>query len=167
MSETKPTQEVKPLQIEPAKPIDKDMADPILTQPFELTPEQIVKLEKNVTTCFLCKWILEDYKAHGTLTGKKDWPFETFPLRGEIDHLSLELNGKPYPWKEPIKEVESKPHAFTKDERLVPVEPVVAPTPRPDQSKKDEASGPGITIKPDANAVPLSKPKQKPNNIRL
>lgn len=152
---------------EPQKAIDKDLTDPVLTNPIELTVEQIVRLEKNVTICFLCRWILEDYKAHGTLKGHKSGDgFEIFPVRGEIDHLSLELNGKPYPWKEPINEYESKPHGFTKSEKLVPVEPVVAATPRPDPSKKD-AHGPAITIKADPNAVPLSKPKQKPNNIRL
>jgi len=168
MSEAK-KQEPKPVEIEPAKPIDRDYQDPILTQPFEITPEQIAKLEKNVTKCFLCKWIVEDYKAHGALTGKKtdDGQFEMFPVRGEIDHLSLELKGKPYPWKQPIKAVESKPHGITHDGKLVPIEPVVAPTPRPDQTKKEESHSPAITIKPDPDAVPLSKPKQQPNSIRF
>jgi hypothetical protein len=158
----------KPFQIEPTKAIDRDMLDPILSKDIELTPERIAFLEGRVTKCFLCKWILEDYKAHGTLKGHKsgDGQFEVFPVRGEINHLHLEFHGKPYPWKEPVNQYEEKPHGFTKDEKLVPVEPVVAATPRP-EPKKDEEKGPAITIKPDPNAVPLSKPKQRPNNIRL
>jgi len=170
MNETQPTQNQKQFKVDPPKPIDRDMSNPILKNDIELTADQIALLESRVTKCFLCKWILEDYRAHGTLTGHKsdDGQFEIFPLRGELNHLNLEFKGTPYPWKEPVNELESKPHAFTKGEKLVPVEPIVAPTPRPDQSKKDEQSGPAITIKQDPNAVPVSKPKLKPGgNIRL
>ena len=162
-------EERKPYSIEPATPLDCDMMDPILNNEIEFSPERIAFLEKRVTTCFKCRWILEDYRANGTLKGYRssDGQFEIFPLRGEIDHLYIELHGKPYPWREPVNEYESKPHAFTKDERLVAVDPVVAPTPRPDQSKKEDEKGPAITIKQDPNAVPLSKPKQRPGNVRF
>jgi hypothetical protein len=157
-------------KIEPASPADLDMADPMLSKDIEFTPERIAFLEGRVTKCFLCKWILEDYRAHGTLAGHRseDSQFEIFPVRGEIDHLYLELYGKPYPWKRPLIEEESRPHSFTKEEKLVPVEPVVAPSPRPDPERNAaEDDGPSITIKPDPNAVPVSKPKQRPNNIRM
>lgn len=151
-----------------AKPLDADIADAMISKDIEFTPERIAFLESRVTKCFMCKWILDDYKTNGTLRGhlSLDGSFEVFPIRGEINHLHLELHSKPYPWKQPVNKFEERPHAFTKEEKLVPVEPVVAPTPRPDPVVKDDGSGPNITIKHDENAVPLSKPKQKPNAIR-
>lgn len=152
-----------------AKPLDQDLADALLSKDIEFTPERIKFLEERVTKCFLCRWIYDDYKTNGTLRGclSLDGSFEVFPVRGEISHLHLELHNKPYPWKQPISKFEEKPHAFTKEEKLVPVEPVVAATPRPDPAQQASNDGPQITIKQDENAVPLSKPKQKPNTIRF
>lgn len=64
------------------------------TQTSTWTPAQIRAVIDQVdkSTCFLCKWIAEDLKLHGKLTG---WPRDyndkdEFPVTGKIRHLELE-----------------------------------------------------------------------------
>jgi hypothetical protein len=153
------TEQPKGPVIHGPKPIDVDLNDPIIRNDIEFTPERIKYLEGNQSKCFLCKWILQDYREHGTLKGywSKDNQFEVFPVRGEIDHLWLEWYKKPYPWNAPLSEAEKGPSTFDQQDRLVPVEPSVTPAPRP---VKPEPPGQlsGMT-NPNPHSVPLSKPK--------
>lgn len=58
-----------------------------------MTEDEALKLlRRNQSTCFLCKWILEDLLANGKLTG---YPIDgngagTFPVDAKRKHLTLE-----------------------------------------------------------------------------
>ena len=59
---------------------------------LEVTAELLQTLEVRAPNCYLCRWILEDVKANGKLTG---YPFDynsqpQFPVSGKIRHLELE-----------------------------------------------------------------------------
>jgi len=52
----------------------------------------IQQLEQRAESCFLCKWILEDIRANGALTG---YPLDAngqavFPRAGKVEHIRLE-----------------------------------------------------------------------------
>jgi len=56
--------------------------------------DAIEALRKASTTCFLCKWIVEDLEKHQKLT---DWPPNVnipekaiFPVKAKEEHLKLE-----------------------------------------------------------------------------
>lgn len=55
--------------------------------------EAIVQnLERRAPACFLCKWILEDIRKNGALTG---YPLDlnqqaVFPREGKVRHIQLE-----------------------------------------------------------------------------
>lgn len=94
-----------------------DLQDPILKNDIKLKPENVAFLEANAEKCFLCKWMVEDYKKNGTFTGVKQsgdlGVHEIFPIRGEINHLWLELYQKPYPFKAKLSKEEKEPQSFT------------------------------------------------------
>ena len=59
---------------------------------LELTPALLTNLEARGPGCHLCRWVLEDVKANGKLTG---FPIDyaggaEFPIPGKIRHLELE-----------------------------------------------------------------------------
>ena len=59
---------------------------------LELTPALLTNLEARGPGCLLCRWVLEDVKANGKLTG---YPIDyaggaEFPVPGKIRHLELE-----------------------------------------------------------------------------
>lgn len=58
----------------------------------DVGPTLLAQLEARGPLCFLCRWILEDVKANGKLTGYpmdyNDQP--EFPVVGKIYHLELE-----------------------------------------------------------------------------
>ena len=145
---------------------EADLADPMLARDIELSKEKITFLEARKDLCFLCAWILEDYKANKTLTGVKReggfGKYEIFPIRGEINHLWLELHGKPYPFKKKVTKYEEtvlKPPMLTA--------PGIA-SPEGSFVPQDTAvSKPGTQVpeKPaeimkNIDAVPLAKPKR-------
>lgn len=58
----------------------------------DLTEELLALLGARSVGCFLCRWILEDVKKNGKLTG---YPLDynqqpEFPVQGKINHLELE-----------------------------------------------------------------------------
>lgn len=58
----------------------------------DVGPGLLTALEALAPRCFLCRWILEDVKKNGKLTGYpmdyNDQP--EFPVTGKICHLELE-----------------------------------------------------------------------------
>jgi len=172
--------------LEKAKAVDLDYADPIIQNDIGMSPERLASLKEKAPKCFLCLFILRDFEEHGTLRGYhvvsgSGERVEMFPLRGEINHLYLEFHNKPYPWNEPLKDVEAKP---TKIEggKIVPLAP---PTARPVQSgavavqpptpPPEEKPRPIATIKPLPPDLPPVDPskgllqvsKPKPPQIKL
>lgn len=144
---------------------EADMADPILHRDIELAKEKIDFLSANKEKCFLCLWVLEDYQKNGTLTGvKRDGglgKFEIFPIRGEINHIWLEVYRKPYPFKKKVSKYEetvTKPPPF-QNSPLAPeagfVPQVEAPLSRPGPQP-----APTVEITKGIDDVPLAKPKR-------
>jgi hypothetical protein len=145
---------------------EADLKDPILLRDIELTKEKIDYLEANKEKCFLCAWILEDYKANKTLTGvKRDGGFgkyEIFPLRGEINHLWLEIHGKPYPFKKKVSECEAKPTVLGGGSVPVPPGPPL-PISKPVASFPPAPPSPVAhppEITKNIDALPVAKPKR-------
>ncbi len=142
---------------------EADLADPMLIRDIELSKEKLQFLEARKDKCFLCAWILEDYQKNKTLTGvKRDGGFgkyEIFPLRGEINHLWLELYGKPYPFKKKVTKLE---------EQIIPSAPPMLTAPgisSPEASFVPQDTTPPKEEKPaevvkNIEAVPLAKPKR-------
>lgn len=69
---------------------------------LEATVGLVAALEVRAPNCYLCRWILEDVKAAGKLTGyPADYTGQPqFPVSGKIRHLELEgfipeLDGAP------------------------------------------------------------------------
>lgn len=140
---------------------EADLADPMLLRDIELSKDKITFLEARKDKCFLCAWILEDYQKNKTLTGvKRDGGFgkyEIFPMRGEINHLWLELHGKPYPFKKKVTKLEETIYKPPQPEMLA------APgTSSPEGSfvpQETTVSKPAEITK-NIDAAPLSKPKR-------
>ena len=142
---------------------EADLNSPILQKDIELSKDKLDFLEANRDKCFLCKWMLEDYKKNGTFTGvRQEGPFgafEIFPIRGEINHLWLELHQKPYPFKKKVGPKESKIHGAAPQPPPPVAKPVVvvakpvvsAPAPEPTQAP--------AVIK-NIDAIPVAKPRR-------
>ena len=52
--------------------------------------------EPAASTCFMCRWIQEDIRKNGKMTG---YPLDftgagTFPVEGKVNHLVLEKNSR-------------------------------------------------------------------------
>jgi len=59
---------------------------------LEVTPALLLNLEVRGSSCHMCRWIHEDVKLNGKLTG---YPIDyaggaEFPVPGKIRHLELE-----------------------------------------------------------------------------
>lgn len=132
---------------------DVDLTEPLLLKDIALTDDKLNFLRGRVEGCFLCKWLLQDYEKNGTLTGLKmdgvTGVYEIFPIRGEINHLWLELYGKSYPWKRKVTEAESRVHG-AKPQAPPAVGTPTDPPPSP-------SSSPAPTVD---DSIPLSKPKR-------
>jgi hypothetical protein len=112
---------------------EADLADPALRKDIELSKDTLAFLEGRATTCFLCRWMLEDYKKNGTFTGVTQkgeiQSYEIFPIRGEVNHLWLELYQKPYPFKKKVIAEEAQPTFGPPS--FAPVPQVTLPAPVP------------------------------------
>lgn len=89
--------------------MNADLTDPVLKYDIQITPDTLAFLKSVKDTCFLCKWILQDFEKNGTLTGhySANGEFEIFPVKGMVNHISLHRYGRPYPFKVPPNAVES------------------------------------------------------------
>lgn len=165
-----------------SKEFEADLEDPMLKNDINLSKETLSFLEANVEKCFLCKWMLADYKEHGTFTGviqKGEFQsYEIFPIRGEVNHLWLELHGKPYPFKAKLSKHEAAPSGYAPNYSKAtfvmspdPVAPlsrpgVVAPPPAPEALALDQAQVPAQAPEPPAEVVkdiattPVAKPRR-------
>ena len=153
---------------------DDDLSDPILIRDIALSPHKKSFLEGKAEEgapgyCFLCKWILEDYNENGTLTGvireggSGKRKYEIFPIRGEINHLWLEIHGKPYPFKRKVIEDEMVVHGRKSEVVARPVaqpvtrpvaQPVSQPVSQPVAPKSPPQEGPPLS------SLPVAKPKR-------
>lgn len=143
---------------------EADLNDPILKKDIQLTPEKLAFLEGNAEKCFLCKWMLEDYKKNGTFTGVKQMgelgAQEIFPIRGEVNHLWLELFQKPYPFKKKVSLYEAAPTGYAP---VMPSSTFVAPaTPSGPVAKPVTAipPAPPPEIVKNIEGVPVAKPRK-------
>lgn len=71
---------------------ESQMGDNVTTQDWVLNPETKALLESRFDSCFLCKWIVEDFLKHGKLTGwpKNEMCGDQFPITGKLAHIRLE-----------------------------------------------------------------------------
>jgi hypothetical protein len=142
---------------------EADLEDPILKNDIQLSPNNLAFLESNREKCFLCKWLVEDYKKNGTFTGVKQagdlGVSEIFPIRGEINHLWLELYQKPYPFKKKVSKYEEVPTSYAP---AYPPETFISPpgsvvvAPRPGTVPPP----PPPEIVKDIESTPVAKPKR-------
>jgi hypothetical protein len=144
---------------------EADLTDPILIRDIELSKDKIDFLKARKDACFLCAWILEDYEKNKTLTGVKReggfGKYEIFPMRGEINHLWLELHGKPYPFKKKVSKYEetilkSAPPMLTAPGIASPEGSFV---PQDTTVSKPGGEKPAEVVK-NIDAVPVAKPKR-------
>jgi hypothetical protein len=68
------------------------MNDDTIGMEWRLEPVTEALLKRRSAGCFLCKWITDDFRRHGKLTG---WPTsdttgDQFPVSGKIAHIKLE-----------------------------------------------------------------------------
>ena len=153
---------------------EADLEDPMLKKDIQLSKEVLAFLEGNVEKCFLCKWMLEDYKKNGTFTGVKQigevQSCEIFPIRGEVNHLWLELYQKPYPFKKKVTKEESAPSGYapkmptgvfstpgTSAPMILPSKPLAAPPP---VEQTPEAPAPPAEITRNIDQTPIAKPRR-------
>lgn len=145
---------------------EADLEDPILKNDIQLSPTNLGFLEENKEKCFLCKWLVEDYKKNGTFTGVKQagdlGVIEVFPIRGEINHLWLELYRKPYPFKKKVSKYEEAPESYAP---MLPPTALIAPpgaplvaAPRPGSVPPTPQPQPEIVK--DIESIPVAKPKK-------
>ena len=155
---------------------DNDLSDPILIRDIALSPHRKSFLEGKADPdapgyCFMCRWILDDYNKNGTLTGVvreggSDGKYEIFPIRGQINHLWIEMHGKPYPFKRKVIDDEMMVHGRKSE---VVAQPVSQPVARPvAQPIAEDVSWP-VTPEPEApppqadvpmSEIPVSKPRR-------
>jgi hypothetical protein len=142
---------------------EADLEDPILKNDIQLSPNNLAFLEANREKCFLCKWLVEDYKKNGTFTGVKQsgdlGVSEIFPIRGEINHLWLELYQKPYPFKKKVSKYEEVPASYAPvypPETFIPPPGSAVVAPRPGTVPPP----PQPEIVKDIESTPVSKPKR-------
>ena len=141
---------------------EADLEDPILKKDIQLSPENLAFLEGSAEKCFLCKWLFEDYKKNKTFTGVKQsgdlGVSEIFPIRGEINHLWLELYAKPYPFKKKVSKYEEAPTSYAP---VLPTSSFVAPAvAKPVQAAPPPAPVPAPEIVKNIDATPVAKPKR-------
>jgi len=149
---------------------EADLNDPILKKDIQLTPEKLAFLEGNAEKCFLCKWMLEDYKKNGTFTGVKQsgdlGVNEIFPIRGEVNHLWLELHQKPYPFKKKVSLYEAAPVGYAPNMPsstfVLPTAPANVPVAKPGVAPPAPPAQPTPPpeIVKDIESVPVAKPRK-------
>ena len=142
---------------------DDDLSDPILIRDIALSPHKKSFLEGRAEEgapgyCFMCKWILDDYNKNGTLTGVvkeggDKGKYEIFPIRGQINHLWLEIHGKPYPFRRKVTEDEMMVHGRKSE---VVSQPVAQPVARPVAQPVAQPVAP----EPPMSSLPVAKPKR-------
>jgi hypothetical protein len=139
---------------------EADLADPALRKDIDLDKNTLAFLEERAKTCFLCKWMFEDYKKNGTFTGVKQvgevQSYEIMPIRGEINHLWLELHQKPYPFKKKVIAEEAVPTYGPPN--FIPVPSTIAPAATPAQVPSPAPASPPTAA---PSGTPISKPVRR------
>lgn len=140
---------------------EADLQDPVLKNDITLDEKNLAFLEHRAPSCFLCKWMFEDYKKNGTFTGVKQsgdlGVIEIFPIRGEINHLWLELYQKPYPFKKKVSKYEEAPQSYAPS---YPQTAFVTPPPTPAGPAPADPPPPPAEIVKDIENTPVAKPKR-------
>lgn len=149
---------------------EADLEDPMLKKDVQLSKEILAFLEGNVEKCFLCKWLLEDYKKNGTFTGVTQkgevQSCEIFPIRGEINHLWLELYQKPYPFKRKLTKEELAPSGYAPkmSPAVFSTPGTTAPTAPPSKpmtiQPTEAPASPPAEITRDIDQTPIAKPRR-------
>lgn len=145
---------------------EADLEDPALKNDIKLKPESLAFFEENAKKCFLCRWLLEDYKKNGTFTGVKQTgdlgSYEIFPIRGEINHLWLELHGRPYPFRKKVtkEEQEIERNCYGSPPPVPAAEAAPAPLPAAPEPQGPEGAAPDPGVVRDITKTPISRPKR-------